>query len=147
VDRSHSASTGRYVSWRPRRTRPLEVARRSWEGWVRMTTAATKVSVVGDLSTLIGDFERSLVGGEQDAADDPDLRGLGPGCPPRWRGIGREQIVVFAADQLARFKPATVSQRYRALAQPWKWPVEEGEVRDNRSPECARRRCPKARSR
>jgi site-specific recombinase XerD len=45
--------------------------------------------------------------------------------------VNREHLEAFTADQLARFKPATASQRYRALAQFFKWLTEEGEIRDN----------------
>jgi site-specific recombinase XerD len=105
-----------------------------------MTAKATKASVVGDLSTLIGDFERSLA-----AANKAPRTIRIYGDSARWLleflgsagmstavdEIGREQIEAFSADQLARFKPATASQRYRALAQLWKWLLEEDEIRDN----------------
>jgi site-specific recombinase XerD len=45
--------------------------------------------------------------------------------------INRELLEAFTADQLERFKPGTASQRYRALAQLFKWPAEEGEIREN----------------
>lgn len=43
--------------------------------------------------------------------------------------IRREHVETFVADQLARWKPATASNRYRSLQSFWKWCVEEGEVK------------------
>jgi len=45
--------------------------------------------------------------------------------------VGRPELEAFVADQLARFKPATASLRYRAIAQFFKWMAEEGEIEDN----------------
>lgn len=45
--------------------------------------------------------------------------------------IHREHVEAFVADQLQRWKPATASQRYRALTQLFRWLVDEGEIRDS----------------
>ena len=47
-------------------------------------------------------------------------RGLDP--------LGRQAIEEYLADQAARLKPSTVSFRYRALQQRFKWLVEEDEL-------------------
>lgn len=102
-----------------------------------MKVNTTSTSVLGDLSSLIGDFERSLR-----AANKSDrtvkiygdtarllLRYLQTqGMPTAVGRIGREHVEMFIADQLDRFKPATASHRYRALAQLFKWLTEEGEI-------------------
>jgi site-specific recombinase XerD len=95
---------------------------------------------IGDLSNLIGDFERSLAAANKsprtiqiygDSARRLVAFLRSQGMPTAAERIGREHLEAFTADQLARFKPATASQRYRALAQLWKWLAEEAEVRDN----------------
>ncbi len=105
-----------------------------------MTTSTTSASVVGDLSTLIGDFERSLAAANKtprtikiygDAGRRLDTFLRAQGMPTAVERINREHLEAFTADQLARFKPATASQRYRALAQLWKWLDEEGEITAN----------------
>jgi len=53
------------------------------------------------------------------------------GMPTAAPAIRREHIEAFIADQLARWKPATANNRYRALQAFWKWAVEEGEVRES----------------
>lgn len=98
------------------------------------TTSAT---VVGDLSTLIADFERSLRAKNR-APRTVEIYGdsarmlvtylQAQGMPTAAERVGREHIEAFTADQLARFKPATASQRYRALAQLFKWLHDEGEI-------------------
>lgn len=45
--------------------------------------------------------------------------------------IGRASVQEFIADQLARFRPATASVRYRALQAFFKWAVTEGELEHN----------------
>jgi len=51
------------------------------------------------------------------------------GMPMDVANIRREHVEAFIADLLARFKPATASNRYRALQVFFKWLVEEGEIR------------------
>ncbi len=54
------------------------------------------------------------------------------GMPAEVGHVRREHIEAFIANLLARFKPATASNRFRALQQFFKWAVEEGEIK--RSP-------------
>jgi site-specific recombinase XerD len=105
-----------------------------------MTMSTTAASVVGDLSTLVGDFERSLAAKNKTPRTIEIYGGSARrllaflssnGMPTAVEKINREHIEAFTADQLERFKPATASQRYRALAQLFKWLAEEGEIRDN----------------
>jgi site-specific recombinase XerD len=105
-----------------------------------MNTKAISARVAGDLNTLVGDFERSLR-----AANKTPRTVKIYGDSARWliaflesqemptaaERVGREHIEAFTADQLTRFKPATASQRYRALAQFFKWMAEEGEIPNN----------------
>ena len=42
--------------------------------------------------------------------------------------VSREHVESFIADLLSRFKPATASNRYRALQSFFKWLLEEGEI-------------------
>ncbi len=105
-----------------------------------MTTDTTAPTVLGDLSGLISDFERSLKASNK---TDRTVKIYGDsarwllqflqaqGMPTVVERIGREHLEAFTADQLVRFKPATASQRYRALAQLFKWLDEEGEVNSN----------------
>jgi site-specific recombinase XerD len=51
--------------------------------------------------------------------------------PTELTSLSREHVESFICDLLARFKPATASNRYRALQQFFKWAVEEGEIRDS----------------
>ncbi len=105
-----------------------------------MTVDTTTPSVLGDLSTLVGDFERSLRAANKSDRTVEIYGGAArrliaflrdQGMPTAAEKVGREHLEAFTADQLARFKPATASQRYRALAQFFRWLVEEGEIRDN----------------
>jgi site-specific recombinase XerD len=105
-----------------------------------MTIKSTPASVVGDLATLVGDFERSLLAANK-APRTVKIYGdsarwlvtflSAQGMPTAAEKIRREHLEAFTADQLARFKPATASQRYRALAQLFKWLEEEGEIGSN----------------
>lgn len=54
-------------------------------------------------------------------------RGM-PTSPP---AIAREHVEAFIADLLARWKPATAHNRYRALASFFRWLVDEGEIRES----------------
>jgi site-specific recombinase XerD len=104
-------------------------------------TQTKPVAIIGgDLETLIGDFERSLAAKNKTPRTIEIYGGSARqllafleanGMPTQVEMINREHLEAFTADQLARFKPATASQRYRALAQLFKWLDEEGEIRDN----------------
>ena len=94
----------------------------------------------GDLSGLVSDFERSLAARNR-TPRTIEIYGSAArrlidflrssGMPTAVEKVNREHIEAFTADQLQRFKPATASQRYRALAQFFKWMAEEGEIREN----------------
>lgn len=104
------------------------------------TVTTTTAQSVGDLATLLPDFERHLRASNKAARTikiygDSGRRLIaflsGNGMPTAAGRINREHLEAFAADQLDRFKPATASQRMRALAQLFKWLAEEGEIRVN----------------
>ena len=89
------------------------------------------------LSTLAESFRRSLLAENKSPRTvqvyGEALRLLGEylarqGMPLTVANIRREHVESFIADLLARFKPATASNRYRALQQFFKWAVTEGEI-------------------
>jgi site-specific recombinase XerD len=105
-----------------------------------MTASTTSAIVLGDLPALVDDFERSLAAKNKTPRTIEIYGGAArrliaylveQGMPTEALKVNREHLEAFTADQLARFKPATASQRYRALAQLFKWLAEEGEIRDN----------------
>ena len=51
------------------------------------------------------------------------------GMPTSVASVHREHVEAFIANLLERFKPATASNRYRALQVFFKWLVEEGEIK------------------
>lgn len=53
------------------------------------------------------------------------------GMPTDPTVVAREHVESFMADILSRFKPATASNRFRALQQFYKWLAEEGEIERN----------------
>lgn len=53
------------------------------------------------------------------------------GMPTAPEAITREHVESFMAAQLETYKPATASNRFRALQQFFKWLVEEGEIERN----------------
>jgi site-specific recombinase XerD len=55
----------------------------------------------------------------------------GRGMPIVASNVSREYIEEFLADQLARWKPATANNRYRALKRFFGWLVEEGEITES----------------
>jgi site-specific recombinase XerD len=105
-----------------------------------VTKRSTGPSVAADLAVLMGDFERSLRAGNK-AERTVQIYGDSArrlirfleehGMSTVAGDVGREELEAFTADQLSRFKPATASQRYRALAQFFKWMAGEGEIDDN----------------
>ncbi len=54
------------------------------------------------------------------------------GMPTEVGAIHREHVEAFVADQLERWKPATASNRYRALKVFFGWLLEEGEIARHR---------------
>jgi site-specific recombinase XerD len=103
----------------------------------QQTKLAPAPPVRGDLPLLAASFRRHLlasnkaprtVAGYLDA-----VRLLGEflavhGMPGDVAALTREHIEEFVADILTRAKPATASNRYRALQQFFKWAVDEGEI-------------------
>jgi site-specific recombinase XerD len=53
------------------------------------------------------------------------------GMPTAPASITREHVEAFIADLLARWKPATAHNRYRALRSFFGWLVDEGEIRES----------------
>ena len=53
------------------------------------------------------------------------------GMPTSVSFVTRDHLEAFVADLLDRFKPATASNRYRALSAFFKWCVEEGELAES----------------
>jgi site-specific recombinase XerD len=51
--------------------------------------------------------------------------------PTRASDIRREHVEAFIADLLERYKPATASNRYRAVQSFFRWALEDGEIRDS----------------
>jgi site-specific recombinase XerD len=92
---------------------------------------------VGDLGTLIPDFERSLRAANKsrktvavygDAARRLDTFLAEHGMPAQVGRIERKHVEAFIIEQQARHSPATANQRYRSLAQIFKFLLEEGEI-------------------
>ncbi|HWE57249.1 MAG TPA: tyrosine-type recombinase/integrase [Acidimicrobiales bacterium] len=102
-----------------------------------MTIDTTQMSV-GDLRTLIPDFERSLRAANK-SPKTVDIYGdaarrmvdyfLANGMPTIADKVTREHVEMFILDQVERWKPATANQRYRSLTSFWKFLLEEGEIR------------------
>jgi integrase/recombinase XerC len=105
-----------------------------------MTADDTRISV-GDLRLLVPDFQRALKAGNKsprtvgiyaDAARRMIDFFLANGMPTEAANVTREHVELFILDQMERWKPATANQRYRSLAQFWKFLLEEGEIRTTR---------------
>jgi len=102
---------------------------------------ATPVQIVGpDLASLTESFRRSLraenksertVVGYTEALRLLDHYLARQGMPRVAAHIRREHVESFISDLLERYKPATASNRYRALQSFFKWAVEEGELTDS----------------
>ena len=102
--------------------------------------ASTSVGEVGDLATLIPSFERSLraankspktVKGYADAARQLAKFLRDQGMPTAAPKVRREHIEAFMEELLAKWQPATANNRYRALAQLFRWLEAEGEIRQS----------------
>jgi site-specific recombinase XerD len=89
----------------------ITTLRDSWSRSLRASNRATKTQVIY-LST-VDDFTRFLVAA---------------GMPTRTESITREHVEAYIADVLGRCRPATASVRFRALAQFFRWAVEDGEI-------------------
>ncbi len=101
-----------------------------------MSIDATSLSV-SDLRLLVPDFERALrAAGKQpktlrvygDAARLLIDFFVANGMPTEAEKIRREHVETFILHQVERYAPATANQRYRSLAQLFKYLVEEGEI-------------------
>jgi len=99
-------------------------------------TTRTAASV-GQLESLIPSFERSLRATNK---SPKTIETYGEACrqlaafladrgmPTAAASIKREHVEAFIENLLERFKPATANNRHRALAQFFKYLVEEGEL-------------------
>ncbi|MBA2365813.1 MAG: tyrosine-type recombinase/integrase [Actinobacteria bacterium] len=98
------------------------------------------VAEMNHVRTLGTSFKRSLLAGNKAKstidvytsaierfADFLDASGM----PTAADAIHREHVEAFIAHLLERFKPATASNRYRALQSFFGWMVEEGEITES----------------
>jgi site-specific recombinase XerD len=92
------------------------------------------------LGVLADSFRRSLLAENKspktvttylDAVTTFETYVRGRGLPTAADRIPKTLCLDFVADQLARFKPATASVRYRALQSFFRWAVAEGELEAN----------------
>jgi site-specific recombinase XerD len=92
----------------------------------------------GDLKTLADSYQRSLLAENKSAKTvDTYMEGLRlfsvflaeKGMPLVVANIRREHVEAFIADLLAKLKPATAHNRYRALHGFFRWCVTEGELK------------------
>jgi site-specific recombinase XerD len=106
-----------------------------------MPEPATIAASVGDVKALQRDFERSqraarrsprTIETYREAIDQLAAFLVRQGMPTRATSIRREHVEAFMDDLNTRTKPATASNRFRALQQFFKFLVEEGEI--ERSP-------------
>jgi site-specific recombinase XerD len=97
----------------------------------------TTGSSVGELSTLIPSFERSLRAENKSAKTLETYTDacrqflaflLAVGMPTQVALIRREHVEAFIENLLTRWKPATANNRYRALTRLFGYLVEEGEI-------------------
>jgi site-specific recombinase XerD len=98
-------------------------------------------SSVNDIKALQRDFERSqraarrsprTIGTYREAIDQLAAFLERSGMPTAVSAIHREHVEAFMEELHTRTKPATASNRFRALQQFFKFTVEEGEI--DRSP-------------
>lgn len=96
--------------------------------------------IAGDLPILGRSFRRSLLAANKSERTIQTyceaVRLLGDflavrGMPTGVANIRREHVESFIADILARWKPATASNRFRALQQFFAWLIEEEEIADS----------------
>jgi site-specific recombinase XerD len=106
-----------------------------------MARSAITATSVGDITSLQRDFERSQRAARRSPRTIETYReGIDQlavflerqGMPVKVASIRREHVEAFMEELNARTKPATASNRFRALQQFFKFLVEEGEI--DRSP-------------
>ena len=100
----------------------------------------TAIGSVGDITLLLDSFLRHLRARNLSAKT---LEAYGDGCrqfaaylsdkgmPTAVASIRREHVEAWMEELLRRWKPATASNRYRALQAFFKWLVDEGEIDDS----------------
>ncbi len=107
---------------------------------IRCVSEASTTTTVGDLAGLVPSWARSLratnrspktlttyVGAANQLIAFLATRGM----PTDAANVRREHVEAFIEDVLARCRPATASNRYRALARFFIYLVEEGEITDS----------------
>lgn len=94
----------------------------------------------GDFAPLAQSFRRSLLAENKsprtiqtysEALSQFDRHLAEKGMPRLVAHIRREHVEDFVASLLARFKPATASNRFKSLQQFFRWLVDEGEVKES----------------
>jgi site-specific recombinase XerD len=105
----------------------------------RRSTGRTDASV-GDLEALTASFHRHLratnlsprtIDTYTEACESLRRFLIERGMPTRVDAIRREHVEAFIEDQLARWKPATANNRYRALQQLFRFLVDDGEIAES----------------
>jgi site-specific recombinase XerD len=100
----------------------------------------TDTTVAGDIPVLIGSWRRSLRAANKapktvktylEAANQLTAFLEERGMPTRVGSIKREHVEAFIEDQVERWRPATANNRFRGLAQFFKWLAEEGEISES----------------
>jgi len=97
-------------------------------------------STIGDMATLVPDWERSLRARNRAAST---VKGYGraarsfiqfleqSGMPTQVSRVTRDSVECFIGEQLKVLAPATVAVRFKALQQLFRWCEEEGEITDS----------------
>jgi site-specific recombinase XerD len=101
---------------------------------------STTTPMIGDLRGLTASFVRHLKASNLSPRTvktyTEACRGLATfleerGMPREAAAIRREHVEAYIGDLVERWKPATASNRYRALQQFFRFLVDEGEITDN----------------
>jgi site-specific recombinase XerD len=103
-----------------------------------VTANTVEVLTPGDLRTLVDDFERSLRAANKSPKTIKIYGEAARGMihffaleqmPLEASKVRRQHVESYIVDQVERWQPATANQRYRSLAQFWKFLEDEGEIR------------------
>ncbi len=103
-------------------------------------TISTQKSPQFTIDTLVPSFRRTLLAENKSPRTIQTYEeALGQfidflkaqGMPKGMGRIRREHVEMFIVDLLARWKPATANNRYRALQAFFKWATEEGEIKES----------------